>query len=430
MSNITVSAGTLRVSPLYVRSAEYHLDATRSDTIDWTETDGKKLVSAWHDIEDPSRKFAATTWRTPKYDSSHLVRPPYLATNAVGSLTMVDFGTYASADHQDGWGGCLDGAPAVGGLRDLFVAWVDDPAVKDYALGAGNAEFTGPCFFGMQYHWTRGSGGGGNSFAVHYSGCPLEMWSPPESGLIIVDGNIVHGLDYRLDDGVHVLAERANTVNGQLGVSVEQIGGIYLTGGPESKGVYGGLKMGEVLLFKTLLTDRLRMRISGALCSKWRGDTNEWHYGTLSVAADATLDHPFADVVPEVLELGGAVSAVSVKPETLRIAGNAASVVGTLVLDEGTQLVIDGDEGTGFACVSATAVKVAGRGTLAFSGDVSSNLVGQEIRIVASDDIEAGANLRWTAPSLAGKGMRARMKVKSDGLYVAFEPNGLIISVY
>ena len=70
VSNITVTAGTLNVSPLYARSAEYHLDSTRLDTIDWTLEDGKKLVSAWHDMEDPSRKFVKTNYRKPGYDQT------------------------------------------------------------------------------------------------------------------------------------------------------------------------------------------------------------------------------------------------------------------------------------------------------------------------------------------------------------------------
>ena len=75
VSNIIVTAGTLNISPLYARSAEYHLDATREDTIDSYLENGRRMVSAWHDMEDPLRKFEKTNYRKPGYDQTRLVRP-------------------------------------------------------------------------------------------------------------------------------------------------------------------------------------------------------------------------------------------------------------------------------------------------------------------------------------------------------------------
>ena len=422
VSNITVSAGTLSISSLDVRSSEYHLDAMRIDTLDYAETSGTNFVSAWHDIEDPKRAFKSTTWRKPKFDTSHLVRKPYLSENATRGLRMVDFGTFANADHLEGWGACLDGDPQLGGLHDAFVVWVDDPAVKNYDYGASGAAFSGPCFFGMQYHWTRGKGGAGESFAIHSTGCPINMWNPPESGFVIVDGAVVHGQNYRVGDGVHVLAQRTTTNDSKDGMPIEEIGGSY------QPDIYGGLKIGEVLMFKAYLTDRLRMRISGALCSKWRGDTNEWEYASVAVAAGATLNHPYADLTPESLELSGTVSAVSVKPKALRVTGASAAVGGVLVLGEGGRLEIGGDYESGLACVSATSVNVSGRGTLVFTGDVSPRFIKSERRVVASGDVTMAEGAYWTAPSLVPRGMRAVLRAKADGLYVEFSSNGMTMS--
>ena len=418
MSNITVTAGALSVSPLYARSAEYHLDSTRTDTIDWTETDGKKLISAWHDIEDPARAFKSTTWRKPKFDTSHLVRKPYLAESAVRGLTMVDFGTFANADHQDGWGACLDGDPQPSGLHDCFVAWIDDPDVKNYPLVNG-AEFAGPCFFGMQYHWTRGKGGNGNSFAVHSTGSPINMWNPPEAGRVIVDGAVVHGTNYRLGDGVHVLAQRATTNDSKPGAPVEEIGGSY------QPDIYGGLKIGEVLLFKEYLSDQMRMRVSGALCSKWRGDTNEWAYASLNVAAGATLNHPYADLVPDTLNLAGRISSVSVKPGTLQITGTDAEVEGELRLANGGSIELAYDGENGFAAMKASSVHASGRGDILFSVPTPSALAGQEFRVVESSSVTAAPDFAWRASSLKGSGVRADLKVKADGLYLVFDGCGM-----
>ena len=433
VSNITVSAGTLSVSPLYVRSAEYHLDSTRADTIDWAETDGKKLISAWHDLEDPSRVFKACAYRKPGYDQTRLIRPPFVTENAVGDKTMVDFGTFANFNHMDGWGGCLDASPSFGnanGLHDYIAVWQDYPEVKNYPLGGDGKEFFGPMIFGMQYHWNRGNGGNGNGFPIHSStSSPAGMWNPPNTGLVFVDGVEVNGRSDRIGDGVHVLAQRVHSNDGHPGAPIEQLGGSYLakaynSEGALTNGVFGGLMIGEVLMFKEYLTDRLRSRISGALCSKWRGDTNEWAYGEVSVAAGATLNHPYADLLLESLDLAGKLSTVSVKPSLLKIEGNDAEVEGMLILSDGGCIDIGYDPVSGFATVKASSVYAEGKGVITITVPSPAAFIGRECRIVETTSVTAAPGFSWKAPSLRGSGVRAFLKTKADGIYLVFEGNG------
>lgn len=434
VSNITVTAGTLNVSPLYVRSAEYHLDATRRDTIDWTFDDGKKLISAWHDMEDPSRKFVKTNYRKPGYDQTRFVRPPYITENAVGDMPMVDFGTFANYNYPDGWGGCLDATPAIGGSHDFFAVWMDYPEVKNYAYGGDGKPFIGPCIFGMQYHWNRGSGGNGESFAIHNTGCPINMWNPPADGLVIVDNVIVHGQSDRIGDGVHVLVQRTHTNDGKQGAPLEQIGGSYQalacnSDGIRTNGTYGGLLIGEVLVFKDYLSDRMRMRISGALCSKWRGDTNEWAYGSLKIEPGATLKHQYADLVPDWLELAGKISAVSVKPNILKVIGTTAEIDGKLKLEEGGSIVVTGDPENGFGAVKAASVYAGGKGSITLGVENPSAYIGEEYRIVESANVAATSDFCWRAPALQGSGTRAVLKAKSDGVYLVFEGSGMTVTI-
>ena len=185
--------------------------------------------------------------------------------------------------------------------------------------------------------------------------------------------------------------------------------------------------IGEVLMFKEYLTDRLRMRISGALCSKWRGDTNEWAYGSVAVAAGATLNHPYTDLAVENLELGGTISAVRVMPSVLVIPGTDGAVDGTLELRNGGQVVIEAGPGGNFSSARASRVKVSGSGSIVFRGDVSAALCGQSFRIVEAESVDA-LGMSWKAPSLRGTGLRAVLSAKEDGLYLTFSSGGFVVS--
>ena len=167
------------------------------------------------------------------------------------------------------------------------------------------------------------------------------------------------------------------------------------------------------------------MRVSGALCSKWRGDTNEWVYGSINVAAGATLNHPYADLVPDTLNLAGKITTVSVKPGTLQISGVDAVVEGELRLADGGRIQLAYDIGNGFTTMKATSVYASGGGDILFSVPSPSALVGQEFRIVESSSVTVASDFVWRASSLRGSDIRANLKAKPDGLYLAFEGSGI-----
>ena len=425
-TNITVAFGTLAISPLYVRSAEYHLDASALDTMETTDVNGTNMVSAWYDMEDSTRAFKPTTWRTYDWNKALRVRGPYVSANAVGEMPMVDFGTFANANHQDGWGGCLEPVSSLSGIHEAFVVWKDHPEVKDYTYGSDyGTDFYGPCLFGLQYYWFRGTGGNGSSFAMHYSTAPGIMYG---NGLVWIDGEEVDGRNSRIGDGIHVYSQRVS----ESGVPIQQMGGAWQAdvktspSGASVKGTYGGLMVGEVILFKDFLSDRFRSRISGALNSKWRNATNEWAYGEISIAAGATLNHPYADLEVTNLLLGGSIAATRVMPSTLTLPGTAATLDGRLELPDGGQIVIGVNQDGSFGTLRAQSVRVKGSGTIAFHGNISTALCGRTFRIVETSDVDA-PGMSWKAPSLRGTGLRAVLSAKADGLYLTFESSGFVV---
>ena len=311
---------------------------------------------------------------------------------------------------------------------------MDRPEVKNYAYGGDGKPFIGPCIFGMQYHWSRGLGGNGQGFPIHNSNCPINMWSPPESGLVCVDNVIVNGAKDPIDDGVHILSQRTTHNDGKPGAPLEQLGGSYQAQSCNSEGVrtngtYGGLLIGEVLVFKNTLPDRFRMRISGALCSKWRGDLNEWEYDSLKVESGATLKHPYADLVPETMDLAGKISAVSVRPKSLKIVGNEAEIDGMLKLADGGSINIAGDPENGFESLKATSVHASGKGGITMTMANPSAYVGEEYKIIDSANVVAEPDFQWRAAALHGTGTRVSLKAKSDGVYLSFDGCGMTVTI-
>jgi hypothetical protein len=102
---------------------------------------------------------------------------------------------------------------------------------------------------------------------------------------------------------------------------------------------------------------------------------------------------------------------------------------GELRLTEGGSVVVSGDPENGFRSVKAASVHAGGKGTLILNFDNPSAYVGEEYRIVESDNVVKAADFRWKAPALQGTGTRAVLKAKSDGVYLAFEGSGMTVTV-
>ena len=425
LSVIKVDGGTLMVSPLHVKGAEYHVDATRTDTITTAEENGKDLITEWRDVDRTDRKLTPTTWRKPQFDTSHLVRKPFLTENALAGKPMVDFGTFADANHPDGWGAEICPNKTFNdsnGLREIFAVWQDYPELKNEPYFYPDTKFCGPSLFGMQYHWYRGKGGNGESFPMHYEGAPGCMY-----GDMRVDGAVVNAQTTRIGDGIHVLAQRIKSP----GAPFEELGGNYQTGakkpdGTTVQGVYGGLMIGEVLMFKEPISDTKRSRIEGALRGKWTGAVNEWSYDSLDVAAGATFKQPYTDLRVGTVALAGTVVASSLRAETLTYSGDAAAIDGALELADGGAIEIQSDGAGGFRMLTASSVSVSGKGTIRFAVRPDDSLLGQEIKLVDSASVTLGSS-GWKSTLADLPTMRAYFVAKEDGLYVGFRPTGMML---
>lgn len=421
---ISVEDGALCISPLFVRTGEFHVDASENVTV--SNVDGKNLVSKWDDVNGNGFYFTASDCK-PEYDDSRCVRQPYLTENFANGLPVVDFGSFADVNHADGWGAELKSSRSyqdTDGIKDIYVAWADYPDVKNLPYSVEKTKFYGPSLFGAQYYWYRGAGGAGESFPMHYASAPGRMY-----GDLRIDGEKVSGTAFRPGDGMHVLAQRISST----GAPMQEIGGNYQSpvktgdGTTSVRGVFGGLRIGEVLMFKTALPDHRRLRLESQLCAKWLGKDNVWEYEAIGVAAGAELAHPYADLNVAALRLAGRISAKSVTPGTMEIIGSNAEIDGALRLDDTSILRIDCNaQNDSLSCAKVSSIDIRGRAKVELDGvDSPMLLAGREFRIFETQGFTS--RVKIAIPGVPG--MKAYLTGRDGGAYLSFEPNGLMVIV-
>ena len=427
VTSLKVEAGTLSVSALHELTSEYHVDAADGASIDTNLSDGKALVSEWRDLNNPARTLKPTTSRKYNFATTTLVRAPYLVAEAANGLPMVDFGTFADANHPDGWGAELVPSKTYGsgnGLHEMYVVWKDDPAVKNYPYAVEGTKFTGPCLFGAEYYWYRSTGGNGESFHMLHSTVAGRMYG----GVHRIDGVDRSMTAYRVPEGLHVLVQQMTAT----GAPFEEMGANYqapvTTSSGRVDGVFGGLAMGEVLMFKYMLPDLKRDAIESELMAKWKSVANVVEYENIEVAPGAEFAHRYADLVTTELVLGGRLSAKSIKPHRFTIAANGAEIDGTLELAEEGELVVTSSGPGEFNTLSASSVFMSGRGTLSFSTVPPPQLIGREVKLIASENIKALV-YKWSVPSLLPNGMKVNLVVRNDGLYLVFRGGGFSVVI-
>jgi hypothetical protein len=265
---------------------------------------------------------------------------------------MVDFGSQSDAEHQDGWGAMLDvvkpilrsdvsgGSQRVTadqfGVLQVFSVWEDDPASfdREYVEDKNGVlkPTVGPVLYGNGYSWYRGAGGAGVGFPFCSMTGPStvreEMW---------LDNVRFYSQYVRftpIEKGVHIMDQRIGVAEGGSGISV--VGGnrdCATTNGPyAAQGVYGGVRIGEVMAFRHYLPVRQRTQIRNALGVKWFGTEKYSHgYGfeDVIISQGASLSLPYAEVSVTNLTIAGDFSSRSISVSTaLRQAANLLKICG------------------------------------------------------------------------------------------------------
>ncbi|MBQ6009318.1 MAG: hypothetical protein IJL17_12310 [Kiritimatiellae bacterium] len=268
--SIAVSEGTLAFSDprtLTTTGTLFHVDASLTSSLVTVTENGMNFVTRWNDAEGGA--YYAT------YDTA---RPrPILAANHAAGLDMIDFGQmYYSGNvgitHSDGTADPLDAATqallksgygaafnisaTINGVKDYIYVMQDREETKDLVLPTTKLEVPGPSVLGSARN-QAGRGGGCNGYVpclIHQRIASTVTTSYYLNG----SWSSFNPRGTRPAAGeIHVLYHTQNAT-------------VYFStlGRCES---YGGLRIGEVMMFDRLLAADERRLLVAALCSKWRG---------------------------------------------------------------------------------------------------------------------------------------------------------------
>ena len=427
-TSLDVASGSLSVCPLVTPAAALHVDAADDDAFSLSEENGTNFVVRWEDV---SRNGQALRTATDKYayGAKATINRPFRVANRQNGLPMVDFGSMADAEHQDGWGAMLNVVNPVSGksaprtttdefgVIQVFSVWEDDPAVFDREPvedGDGHLKpAVGPSLYGNGYSWYRGAGGRG----VGYPFCAMQGPSSVREEMWL--DNVRFYSQYvrftPIGSGLHLMDQRIGNSDGGSTISV--FGGnqdCQTTNGPyAAKGVYGGVRFGETMAFRYVLPKKQREQIRAALGVKWFGtDTYSLKYGFENVAVTngAALAFPYADVTVTNLTLAGTVSARS------------------LTLPAGGMLTLPGDGADGFGEIFVDSLTLGTGGHVVVPDVLGTALVGRSFKIASSENFSGRASA-WHGCS-EDRSLRVVLEKRADGLYARFEGNGMMIIVF
>ena len=301
-TNLPVTAG------VYVR-----FDASRADTIDTVEENGRRYVTAWRDAD--GRGVTAVQ----NLSSSHTQRPWLSEVTSVNGVPLVDFGAFEQTNSNtedvdyDTLKETLGPSASLvftetTQAREVFVVWQDTQATGTRAFVVGS---TG------QYHLHRGSAG---YLLADYFG---ELHANDET---YVDG-ILRSWKFGPYDFTQLTVASMNIAGGcTLGTLVQDR---YIR--------YGGARLAEVIIYTRELTSLERRTVHAYLQRKWTWGGKAGPFMLRDIQVDS-FDQPFE--VPDGRTVG--VGSLKVSPsQTFVKRGGGTLNVDTLA-NEGLKLRVEG----------------------------------------------------------------------------------------
>jgi autotransporter-associated beta strand protein len=231
VSSLNNSGATPASSPLF------HVDASQTNTFTFVEENGTNFIASWKSIGFENNAAVA---------SIVFPKRPYLLTNDLAKLPVVDFGAYGTA------GACLQWSNRLTNIRTVFT-------VLGSQRGGG---------------FILGDTGGAN---FHRGGANIDNG--------IVAGNVMFGYDWSVNvqngkvylDSNYIPTPTGQSLNGgwQL-IEIQTAGPTaanLFAGDRNSANRLGGQRLAEVIIYDRLLSETERVQTENYLNKKWFGKT-------------------------------------------------------------------------------------------------------------------------------------------------------------
>ena len=241
--------------------AWFHVDTTDAASMTTEESDGKTLVSAWADVRGAGHPSATAT-------GGHLGHKPYVTENGCGGLPVMDFGSLYNRA-SDG-GGTMRGLEGYGAAM-IWSETCTNPAEVFAVIGdTEDAKDTLPPTTDAQW----GAGGRPNSFFSYTDAVTGYRGDKPPMALLhsgstlsangvtcVVDGKAVTPSSYAVSDGMHVIDLKMTDATKSSPINAFARERVY---------AYGGVRIGEYIVFTEALTEDERAAVRAYLMRKWR----------------------------------------------------------------------------------------------------------------------------------------------------------------
>ena len=410
--DILVTDGSLVIDPLSCVGCWIRLDASQIDESKCATVGDKTVIDAWTDAAGgPHRALHST--RVPTWRKNPENRKPFLSSCwASNDLKVVDFGypqnpnVVDAAGNGIGYGAGMEFDALCSTIREVLIVAGDYEETKtileDYPVLAGKynqsmSMFIGATTSGLDNYFGRYNFENGKMPIVIN---PWQSYTKPvttNANGVTVDGVTYSvGSSVRLTPGLHLMNFRALD-----NMSANGIGMHYAN---ENYGNFGGVRIGELMIFETELSGEMRSRVTKTLMNKWLNrPPHVYACGTVEVTADGRLSVPYAAVSAERLVLGGTLSAVSISPAVIEPISAAAAVAGKLDLPASGEVVLDRSLYPG-----------------AEAGDV--------VRVVAADSLAGDPSL-WTVSGSLSERFAIKLIAGEDGLYAELAKCGFTLIV-
>jgi len=266
-------------APAVCSKAFFHVDACAVDTLTYSSRSG--FVTRWNDVRGSDYPYAHD------YTSNVGVHNPFITPCHYNGRDVMDFGTiWQSGDGLlKGWGGTLQwSSTACTRPVEVFMAAGDTPDAKAGVDGTGTSHRNSSLFGSTVATGVRGNGAVGSTSELLFYGSLLHTDAKMS---FTVDGVARAGNTYRLPDGMHVISCYATepTYIDRTGMKDAPIA--YFA--RERNNVFGGLRIGEYIVFTNELTSAERAEVNDYFDVKWR---TEQKVASLSLADGASLALP------------------------------------------------------------------------------------------------------------------------------------------